>query len=137
MRRPAGIGFLVLAGLLLIALLVSRMLWAEDPPRRDGVSAGLGAVVVAVAASLIPLRRRLSGTNLSFLQAYFAGMLLRIALLALIGLGVWRATDWDLRAWLIAVALSYPLAMAIEGWALSREFARREPPARNETGAKR
>ena len=126
----------MLLSLLLIALLVTRTVWAEDPPRRDGVSAGLGAVAVAVAASLIPLRRRLSGTNLSFLQAYFMGMLLRVALLALIGLGVWRATAWDLRAWLTAVALSYPLAMAIEGWALSREFARREPPVRIETGAK-
>lgn len=135
MRRPAGIGLVALLSLLLIALLIARMVLAEDAPRRDGVSAGLAGVAVAVAAGLIPLRRRLSGSNLGFLQAYFTGMLLRIALLTLIGLGVWGATDWDLRAWLTAVALSYPVAMAIEGWALSREFTRREPSARTKTGA--
>jgi hypothetical protein len=131
-----GIGLLALLGLLLIALLIARSVLADDALRRDGVSAGLGAVAIAVAASLIPLRRKSSGSNLGFLQAYFMGMLLRLALLALIGLGVWSATDWDLHAWLVAVALSYPLAMVIEGWALSREFAHRERSARTKMGAK-
>jgi hypothetical protein len=135
-RRPAGIGLVALLGLLLIALLSARAVLAQDAPRRDGVSAGLAAVAIAVAAGLIPLRRKHTGSSLAFLQAYFTGMLLRIVLLTLIGVGVWGATDWDLRAYLVAVALSYPLAMAIEGWALSREFARREPAARTTTGAK-
>jgi hypothetical protein len=96
----------------------------------------MGAVVVAVAASLLPLRRALRASNLSFLRAYFMGLGLRVALLALIGLGVWRVTAWNLRAYLTAVALSYPLAMALEGWALSREFPRRAGAAQEETGAR-
>jgi hypothetical protein len=135
-RRPAGIALVALLGLLTIALLVARAAMAEDAARRDGVSAGLAAVAGAALLSFLLLRRRLAGSNLAFLQAYFAGMLLRLVLLALIGLVVWGGTDWDLRAWLAAVGLSYPLAMAIEGWALSREFARRQPPAPSTTGAK-
>jgi hypothetical protein len=135
-RRPAGIGLLALLSLLVIALFVARAMLAEDASRRNAVSAGLGAVALAVAVGCVPLRRKSAGSPLGFLQAYFLGMLVRIGLLALAGLGVWGATDWDLRAFLVAVALSYPLAMAIEGWALSREFARQPPATRTTTGAK-
>jgi hypothetical protein len=135
-RRPAGTGLVAPLSLLLVALLVVRLVVEGDAPRRDAISAGLGAVAVAVGASLVPLRRRLAGSTLSFLRAYFLGMLLRVAVLGLIGLLVWRATDWELRAYLVAVALSYPAAMAIEGWLLSREFAQHRAPARTRTGAK-
>lgn len=122
-----------LSGLLLIALLAVRLLLADEPSRREGASAGLLAVLIAIAASFLLLRRALRGSHLGFLRAYFAGMLLRVLLLAGIGLAIRGATDWDLRAFLIAVALSYPFAIALEGWVLSRETPRRTP---GKTGAR-
>lgn len=116
-----------LSGLPLIALLALRLLLADAPARRDGASAGLIAVLLAVVTSLLLLRRALRGANLGFLRAYFMGLLLRLLLLATFGLVVWGATDWDLRAFLVAVALSYPFAIALEGWVLSREAPGRVP----------
>lgn len=133
MRRPAGILLAALSGLLVIALLALRLLLADEPARRDGASAGLIAVLLAVATSFLLLRRALPGAHLGFLRAYFMGLLLRVLLLATIGFAVWGATDWDLRAFLVAVALSYPFALALEGWQLSREALGREP---GKTGAR-
>jgi len=122
-----------LAALLLIALVAVRLLLAAEPARRDGASAGLIAVLLAVATSFLLLRQALRGASLSFLRAYFMGLLLRVLLLATLGLAVWGATDWELRAFLVAVALSYPFAIALEAWALSREAQRRAP---GKTGAR-
>lgn len=122
-----------LSGLLLIALLALRLLLADEPARREGASAGVAGVLLAVATSFLLLRRALRGTSLGFLRAYFMGLLLRVLLLATIGLAVWGATDWDLRAFLVAVALSYPFAIALEGWVLSREAPGRVP---GKTGAR-
>ena len=102
--------------------------FAEAGEGGDGVAGPGGGfgVVTAMEVALYPVKTVYGGNLVYPLEV--AG--------EVFGLGVWGATDWVLRAWLVAVALSYPLAMAIEGWALSREFAHREQGARTKMGAK-
>lgn len=122
MKRPVGIFLAGLLVLLLIGLLLIRALAGPESADRAGGVAGLVAGAVAALLSFFPLRRGLRGSNQGFLKAYFGGLVLRFALLALVAAGVWRLTQWNLRAYLTAVALSYPLIMALEGWVLSREL---------------
>jgi len=118
-KRPVGIFLAGLLILLLVGLLLTNALAGTG---KAGGAAGVLASVLAALLSFFPLRRGLRGSNQGFLKAYFWGLVLRFTLLALVGLGVWRLTQWNLRAYLTAVALSYPLIMALEGWALSREL---------------
>ena len=115
------ISLLVLA---LAALLLAFAMLRGRPEDLAGAGAGIAAGALSVTTSFFVVRGRLGGSNLRFLRAFFAGLLVRVLVLVAAGLLVRELTDWSLRHLLIAVGLSYPLYLMLEGWVLSRSLPR-------------
>lgn len=95
------------------------------------VAASRPALLAAVALSALTagfgyfqIRRALSLGNLDFMRAYFGGLALRFAFLALAGLAVWRLSDWNMTVFLTGLAVSYPIMLAYETWRVSGDWRR-------------
>lgn len=121
-----------LAGLLAIAaaaLLVGDLMIGEGAPGEfPGAAAGIIAAALSALASFFPVRAALGGSNIRFMRVFFSGLLIRALILAAAALIVRYQLEWSLRHYLIAVGLSYPLYVIVEGWVLSRELPVRRAP---------
>ncbi len=129
-----------LIGLVVIAaggmLLAGMMIGEGAAGELSGARAGILAAGLSAAASFFPLRGALGASNLRFMRTFLIGFMLRVLFLAAAGLLVRFQGDWSLRHWLIAVGLSYPLYMILEGLILSRELPERRRQAGETEAAK-
>jgi len=111
------------------ALLVGDLLIGEgEPGEFPGAAAGIIAAALSAVASFFPVRAALGASNIRFMRIFFTGLLIRALMLAAVALVVRYRLDWSLRHYLIAVGLSYPLYVMLEGWVLSRELPVRRAP---------
>ena len=127
-----GLAVIAAFGILLARVMIGDGAAGELP----GATAGILAAGLSAAASFFPLRGALKASNLRFMRTFFMGLLLRVLFLAAAGLLVRFQGDWSLRHWLIAVGLSYPLYVILEGWILSRELPERRRQAGETEAAK-
>ncbi len=123
MSRPAGIFWIRLVTLVAIAALIAawRFNFQTGPALWSALS-GIGAGAASTALSFLILERSLRASNLKFLKAFFSGILIRFVVLAAAGLLIWSNAGWSLRLYLLAVGLSYPPMLFLEGWTLSRRL---------------
>ena len=117
-----------LLGLLLLAMVLAILGWFLV---ETWVAASRPALLAAVALSALTasfgyfqIRRALSLGNLDFMRAYFSGLALRFAFLALAGLVAWRLSDWNMTVFLTGLAVSYPIMLAYETWRVSGDWRR-------------
>ena len=118
---------------LLFALIAALWLASRGGKALPGALAGVAASAGSAGISYGLMTSVLRSSNLGFLRAHFAGMLLRILLLAMAGLLVWKLLDWSGFHFLIAVAATYPFFLFLEAWQLSRRLSR---PQSAETAGK-
>ncbi len=127
-----GLAVIAAAGILLAGIMMAE----GAPGELSGARVGILAAGLSAAVSFFPLRGALSASNLRFMRTFFMGLLLRVLFLAAAGLLVRFQGDWSLRHFLIAVGLSYPLYVILEGWMLSRELPERRRRAGETESAK-
>lgn len=101
---------------------------------RAGAAAGIAAGALSAAVSFFPVRRALSANDVRFMRAFLVGFVLRFLFLGLVGLSVHYLVSWSFHHYLVAVGLSYPFYMMLEGWALSRQVPGRRATAANGAG---
>lgn len=131
-NRSVAIFLIGLLAIALGALLVALALLRDAEADFSGAAAGIAAGALSVAASFFAVRGRIGGSNLRFMRAFFAGLLIRVLVLGLAGLAVREFTGWSLNRMLIAVGLSYPLYLMLEGWVLSRALPGRPDATQRE-----
>jgi hypothetical protein len=124
LSRPAGIFWSRLVTLVLVASLIAawRLSFQAGPALWSALS-GIAAGGASTALSFLVLERSLRASNLKFLKAFFLGILIRVAMLAVVGLLVWGNGGWSLKLYLLAVGLSYPFLLLLEGWQLSQQLS--------------
>jgi hypothetical protein len=115
-------------------LIASSILAFESGPQLWASLMSLCLVSAGTAASFPLLERKLQSGNLVFLQRYFMGMLLRVCLLTIGGVLVWKGTSWSLKYYLISAGLSYPLFVIFEAWTLSKMLCRKKGAVSASTG---
>ena len=123
MSRPAGIFWVRLVTAALVAGLIATWRSAfQAGPALWSALAGIGAGAASTALSFLILERSLRASHLKFLRAFFQGILVRAGVLAAAGLLIWGSDGYSLRFFLLALGLSYPFFLFLEGWQLSREL---------------
>lgn len=125
MSRPVVI---FLTGLIVMATVASLLVPGLTSGRGEGARpaayAAIWLGVATIAWGYFQLRRSLDCGNLEFLKAFFGGLALRFGLLAIAGLAVHFATNWNSEVFLVSLALTYPLFLAFEAWRISGEQPR-------------
>ena len=98
MKSPESFFVLSVLGLaLLICAAIALYLDFEPGPSMWGGLFGVGLALASVVASFYYLRRSLYAPNLRFLKSFILSMLLRLSILLLGGVLVWKGSDWEHR----------------------------------------